>query len=110
MISEWKPRKCLARLLAAASLAVFAACQSSLHPAQARDETNGPVTSKPTPAGDYWTPERMKDAKPMPMPTVPDPSLREGQPDSPEQPAEMQPGEPGAVPGKPLETIPDRHR
>jgi hypothetical protein len=111
MISAWKPRKCLIRLLAAASLAVFAACQSSLRPAQACDATNGPVMSNPAaPSDDYWTPERMKNAKPMPMPTVPDPSLRKGQPGSPEQPAEAPPGEPGAAPGKPPETTPDHHR
>lgn len=111
MISAWKSKKCLTCLLAVASLAVFTACQSSLHSAQARDETNGPVMSNPAvPSDDYWTPERMKNAKPMPMPAVPDPSLREGQPGAPESPSEAQPSEPGAAPGKPPETIPARHR
>lgn len=109
MLSAWKLKKCFIFLLMAASLANFTACQSSLRSAQARDETGGPVTSSPPPTGDYWTPERMKNAKPMPMPTVPDPPVGQGKPDSSERPKEEQPGKPGAAPGRLPEAPLDSH-
>jgi len=49
---------------------------------------------------EYWTPERMKDAKPMPLPAVPTPQGTGDEVESGSQPDEPSEGAvPGADPG-----------
>jgi hypothetical protein len=66
------------------SLLTLPACQSSasysqsLHTENApmHEKSSPPVSQQDSPDPSYWTPERMKKAKPMPIPAVPDPSIR----------------------------------
>lgn len=78
-------RTSVVSVLVLKSLLALPACQSSatrpqsLHTENAPvDEKSGPPTSsqQDSPDPSYWTPERMKKAKPMPIPTVPDPSIQ----------------------------------
>jgi hypothetical protein len=66
------------------SLLTLPACQpaashsQSLHKENVpmHEESSPPVPQQDSPDPSYWTPERMKKAKPMPIPAVPDPSIR----------------------------------
>ena len=66
------------------SLLTLPACQpaashsQSLHTENApmHEESSPPTSQHDSPDPSYWTPERMKKAKPMPIPAVPDPSLQ----------------------------------
>jgi hypothetical protein len=65
------------------SLLTLPACQSSVSHSQSLHTENVPMHEKSNPSTSqqdspdpsYWTPERMKKAKPMPIPAIPDPSI-----------------------------------
>lgn len=66
------------------SLLILPACQPAASHSQSHhtenapghEESDPPISQQDSPDPSYWTPERMKKAKPMPIPAVPDPSIR----------------------------------
>ncbi len=66
------------------SLFTLPACQPTTSHSQSPHTENTPVreesglstSPQDSPDPSYWTPERMKKAKPMPIPAVPDPTIR----------------------------------
>jgi len=88
------------------SLLILPACQSaashsqSLHTENApmHEKSSPPVSQHDSPDPSYWTPERMKKAKPMPIPAIPDPSIR-GESPSQSMPSGDEPQEGGGEEG-----------
>lgn len=82
-------------VLVVKSLLILPACQSSTSRSQSLHTENTPVREESAPSTSqqdspdpsYWTPERMKKAKPMPIPGVPDPTTRRGLPGGTTPPA-----------------------
>lgn len=89
----------------------------------AQTDPNGvvssPVQQSPEEVERYWTPERMREAKPMPMPIVVDPGHQDPEPTAPASSATIAPGgtvgqgivypdrpETSRFPDYPLEIIP----